>query len=63
MVPRNENTKFTGRKNFLKNVERALFDRNAEALQKVQKRCVITGIGGIGKSEICLKLAVTLKNK
>lgn len=51
-IPRSSSGLFTGRKDVLQKVKQAL--RTNKSTQ--QKRYVITGMGGIGKSEICLRL-------
>ncbi|KAI9889263.1 MAG: hypothetical protein M1814_005638 [Vezdaea aestivalis] len=53
LIPRDVNTLFTGREELIKRVELALFSSNGVQ----QRRYVITGLGGTGKSEVCLKFA------
>jgi hypothetical protein len=53
-IPRSVNTLFTGRTEVLDRIERAITPRVSE---KKQRRFIITGIGGQGKSEICLRIA------
>lgn len=57
IVPRSVNSLFTGRENALKRLSSQLGNtkQSAKSSEK-QKRIVITGLGGVGKSEICLKL-------
>jgi phage/plasmid-associated DNA primase len=56
MVPRAMNNLFTGRTELLDRIQNALLgDRTSYA--ETQKTFVITGLGGQGKSEVCLKLA------
>ena len=58
MVPKNTNTLFTGRKSILEKLSRNLGpDSNPLQTCELQKRFVIVGDGGIGKSEVCLKFA------
>lgn len=58
MVPRNTNTLFTGRQNILEKLNRNLgLQSNSSQTSEQQKRFVIVGDGGIGKSEVCLKFA------
>ncbi|OQV00177.1 NB-ARC domain-containing protein [Cladophialophora immunda] len=52
-VPRSGNPLFTGRVEVLEKIERAIMQRD----ESKQKRFVITGMGGQGKSEICLRIA------
>ncbi|KAF2632596.1 hypothetical protein BU25DRAFT_487060 [Macroventuria anomochaeta] len=55
IVPRTVNSLFTGRREVIERMQSALRDNNSSASK--QKRVVITGIGGMGKSEMCLKVA------
>jgi putative protein kinase ArgK-like GTPase of G3E family len=59
-VPRQVNTLFTGRKDILQRIEIAI-TTNKSSLQ--QRRFVITGMGGQGKSEICLKIADLVRER
>ena len=59
-VPRSVNTRFTGRTEILQRIESAL---TQPASSKQQRRFVITGIGGQGKSEICLKIADQVRER
>ncbi|RDW70985.1 putative kinesin light chain 1 protein [Coleophoma cylindrospora] len=61
-VPRVVNELFTGRDELLGRIQKALrYDDNSFA--KKQKRFVITGLGGQGKSEICLKVASLMQEE
>jgi tetratricopeptide (TPR) repeat protein len=55
MVPRTVNSLLTGRGEVVERMRSALRDYGPDATR--QQRVVITGIGGIGKSEVCLKVA------
>ncbi|KAH7401028.1 P-loop containing nucleoside triphosphate hydrolase protein [Phaeosphaeria sp. MPI-PUGE-AT-0046c] len=55
MVPRSVNSLFIGRSELVQRIQNAL--RNNDLGKSSQKRLVITGIGGIGKSEVCLQVA------
>jgi phage/plasmid-associated DNA primase len=56
IVPRPKNDLFTGRGELLLRIRKAvLYDRTSSP--DTQKRFVITGLGGQGKSEICLQVA------
>ncbi|KAJ6197791.1 kinase subdomain-containing protein [Bipolaris maydis] len=55
IVPRLVNSLFTGRLELVDRIQSAL--RNNEPGTPKEKLLVITGIGGIGKSEVCLKVA------
>ncbi|KAL9117774.1 MAG: hypothetical protein Q9187_005686 [Circinaria calcarea] len=55
MVPRPINELFTGRTDLLLRIRETLCNHTSSADK--QRRFVITGLGGQGKSEICLKVA------
>jgi hypothetical protein len=56
-VPRTVNSLFTGRTEILTKIQEALHHSHKTPSIEQQKRFVITGLGGQGKSEICLKIA------
>jgi hypothetical protein len=62
MVPRAVNSLFTGRSNLLSRIQKALEIKSISLTLK-QKRFVITGLGGQGKSEICLQVASLMKQQ
>jgi FlaA1/EpsC-like NDP-sugar epimerase len=62
MVPRASNSLFTGRSDLLSRIQTALQSELISAGQ-YQRRFVITGLGGQGKSEICLQVASLMKQK
>jgi len=55
-LTRSANTFFTGRENLLNEVESIVRSAVTEITRQDQCRIVITGIGGQGKSEICLQV-------
>jgi tetratricopeptide (TPR) repeat protein len=61
MVPRPVNSLFTGRSELVERIQSSI--RNIDAGTVKQKRLVITGIGGIGKSEVCLQVADLMRNE
>ena len=61
MVPRPINEMFIGRAELLLQIQEAL--RNETSSADKQKRFVITGLGGQGKSEICLKVANIMREQ
>ncbi|TVY32007.1 Protein SERAC1 [Lachnellula subtilissima] len=62
MVPRAINNLFTGRTELIRKVRESL--RNNQAIDSSkQRRFVITGLGGQGKSEICLKVASLMREE
>ncbi|OBT53876.1 hypothetical protein VE04_06248 [Pseudogymnoascus sp. 24MN13] len=59
-VPRTVSSLFTGRTELLSRMQTVLLGDTSSS--KKQKRFVITGLGGQGKSEICLQVADLLKD-
>ncbi|CZR50232.1 related to calcium-independent phospholipase A2 [Phialocephala subalpina] len=62
IVPRAVNSLFTGRSDLLSRIQKALEIKCIFATTK-QRRFVITGLGGQGKSEICLQVASSMKQQ
>ncbi|KAH9203233.1 P-loop containing nucleoside triphosphate hydrolase protein [Leptodontidium sp. 2 PMI_412] len=62
MIPRAINSLFTGRSDLLSRIQKAL-EIESISLPQGQRRFVITGLGGQGKSEICLQVASLMKQK
>ena len=62
IIPRCVNNLFTGRKELLLQMREVLHVDYAFSAEK-QKRFVITGLGGQGKSEICLKVANLMREE
>lgn len=60
-VTRPLNNLFTGREDILGKIEDALRHNLAETEAPFQRSFIITGMGGQGKSEICLKIANTMR--
>lgn len=61
LIPRILNPLFTGRTEIVKKMQIALSAREGSYGQ--QKRFVLTGLGGQGKSEICIKVANLVRQK
>ncbi|EFR00516.1 protein kinase subdomain-containing protein [Nannizzia gypsea CBS 118893] len=59
-VERSSNTLFTGRREIINQIKRAI---TLGEINQTQRRFVITGMGGVGKSEICLKVAQEMREK
>ncbi len=57
LVPRAVNNLFTGRTEVLNKIKNAICSDQKTHSMKQQQRFVITGMGGQGKSEVCLKIA------
>ena len=62
MVPRAVNSLFTGRAELLARIQQALHVEITYKSAK-QRRFVITGLGGQGKSEVCLQVASYMQEK
>ncbi|KAH7374180.1 hypothetical protein BKA64DRAFT_714983 [Cadophora sp. MPI-SDFR-AT-0126] len=62
MIPRAINSLFTGRSDLLSRIQTAL-EIDSISLPQRQRRFIITGLGGQGKSEICLQIASLMKQK
>ena len=61
MVPRAVNSLFTGRSEVVERMQSALRSNGPDVTK--QTRVVVTGIGGMGKSEMCLKVAELLREE
>lgn len=62
LVPRSVNRLFTGRSEIIDRIKGAIRDDGTQHADK-QKVFVITGLGGMGKTEICLQVANTLREE
>lgn len=62
MVPRTTNTLFTGRGELLLRIQKVIRCSQTASPDK-QKRFIITGLGGQGKSEICLQVANQMREE
>jgi tetraacyldisaccharide-1-P 4'-kinase len=56
-VPHTVSSVFTGREDVYQRLSEACLPSNAREGQRVQKRFVLYGLGGSGKTQICLKFA------
>lgn len=61
MLTRSVNTLFTGREDTLEAIESAIRRSVNDTQSTIQRRFVITGMGGQGKSELCLKVANSMR--
>ncbi|KAI1807579.1 TPR-like protein [Daldinia bambusicola] len=59
IVPRSASRIFTGRRDTIQKIRSAVTMSGSDA----QKRFVLTGIGGMGKSEVCLRAAQELREE
>lgn len=62
MVTNYANPLFTGRKAILQELDGIVRDVTTNPLIQTQRRIVLSGMGGQGKSEICLQLAHSLRH-
>jgi ATP-dependent Clp protease ATP-binding subunit ClpA len=62
LVPRGVNKLFTGRSEIIDKIKEAISDDSTQHADK-QKVFVITGLGGMGKTEICLQVANILREE
>lgn len=62
-VPYNVSSVFTGRDDILRKLHDNCVPRQEQAANRVQKRYVIYGLGGSGKTQICLKFAQDSREK
>ena len=63
LVPRGVNKLFTGRSEIIDRIKGAIQDDDGAKHADKQKVFVITGLGGMGKSEICLQVANILREE
>lgn len=63
LVPRAVNTGFVGRTEILTTIKNAIRNNQKAGSIRQQQRFVITGMGGQGKSEICLKIADMVRHE
>jgi tetratricopeptide (TPR) repeat protein len=61
VVPRSGNSLFTGRRDLLDELQKLIRDALYSTTHHKQCRIVLTGVGGQGKSEMCLQLAERLR--
>ena len=62
-VPYNVSSVFTGRGDILRKLHDTCVPRQGQILDGVQNRYVIHGLGGSGKTQICLKFAHDCREK
>lgn len=62
MVSRPTNPLFTGREGLLRELEATIREAINRPTNRAQCRIVISGMGGQGKSEICLQLTRRLRS-
>lgn len=62
LVPRAASDLFTGRKSTMEKLEQCVLPATGNKNTK-QRRFVLVGTGGMGKSEVCLKFAERCRNR
>ncbi|KAI4122620.1 MAG: hypothetical protein LQ338_005714 [Usnochroma carphineum] len=62
-VPRNASPVFTGREEIGKLLQARCLPSNTPDIQSQQRRFVIYGLGGSGKTQVCLKFAEDHRDK
>jgi len=62
MIPRAVNSLFTGRTQLLDRIQESFCSVRGSSFE-TQRRFVITGLGGQGKSEVCLKAATLMREE
>ncbi|KUL87058.1 hypothetical protein ZTR_05730 [Talaromyces verruculosus] len=62
-APQETSTAFVGRREILKVIQKALLSSETSISQRSQKRFVIYGMGGCGKTELCCKFAEENKDR
>lgn len=63
LVPRSASSKFTGREELCRQLEETCLPPPVSQAQKEQKRFVLHGLGGAGKTQIALKFAQDHREK
>ena len=63
LVPHTVSAKFTGRRDICQRLQEACLPSVSLTAQAVQKRFVIAGLGGVGKTQVCLKFAQDNREK
>jgi signal recognition particle GTPase len=63
IVPRIVNSLFTGRNAVIKRMQSALGDNGSDTTKQQRVVITITGMGGMGKSEVCLKVADLMREE
>lgn len=62
-VPRSASSQFTGREDIAQRLLETCSPNSASKAQTVQKRFVLYGLGGSGKTQVCLKFAQVHREK
>ena len=62
-VPHNVSSMFTGRQGICQELEEKCLPSKADGVQNEQMRFVLYGLGGSGKTQVCLKFAQDNREK
>ena len=64
LVPQNPDSSlfFTGRKDVLEQLEKIFFQSDTNSLS-LRRSCLLWGLGGIGKTQICLRFIEKMSNR
>lgn len=62
-VPYNVSSVFTGREDICQKLRECCLPSVPQSAQTVQKRFVLHGLGGAGKTQLCLKFAQDFREK
>ena len=62
LLPRDPTSLFTGRQRLLDEMRNVYFPTTSVSISG-QKRYVVHGLGGVGKTELCLKFAEQFREK
>lgn len=63
LVPRSVSSIFTGRQDICERLQEVCSPCVPVTAQAVQKRFVVVGLGGVGKTQVCLKFAQENREK
>ena len=63
LVPHTVSAKFTGRRDICQRLQEACLPSVPVTVQAIQKRFVIAGLGGVGKTQVCLNFAQENREK
>ena len=62
-IPQNLSTIFTGREDVIQRIYEGIFHSDTDKRHMKQKRFVLYGLGGSGKTQICIKFAEEFRDK
>jgi hypothetical protein len=62
-IPHNVSSMFTGRRDICQRLESTFLPCHEQSFQEMQKRFVLYGLGGSGKTQVCLRFAQANREK